>query len=112
MSHRNVTSQPAIGHQTASTALEAGRQIKSQPATLISLLASNTGSAQYIQLHDSATAPSAGAAPLFFVKVGADATVSLDTPIKFTNGIYVTNSSTPDTFTVGSANCWFVSRDL
>lgn len=68
------------------------------------------GSAQWIQLHDSATLPANGAIPKLIFTVATVANFSLDIGIygrAFQNGIYVVNSTTGPTLTLGSADCWF-----
>lgn len=93
-----------------SSALEASRILKGTSGTLVSLMGYNSKtSAQFIQLHDSATVPADGAVPDFPFTVAASSNFSLDvgTGIPFANGIVVTNSSTAGTKTIGVADCWF-----
>lgn len=99
------------GNRVQSTALAAQLEIKSGSGQLVSLIGYNDGgSDQYIQIHDKATAPGAGAVPIFTFKVAAGATFGMDTPIKFTQGLWVCNSSTAATLTAGSADCWFLAQ--
>jgi hypothetical protein len=108
----NVRTSPNIGFQTGSTALEPGHQLAIGQCVLLSLLGYNSGAAQLIQIHDAAAAPADGAVPVLMFDVPANAQFSLDTPIKFSNGVYVCNSSTPAVKTAGAANCWFLGRTI
>jgi hypothetical protein len=70
---------------------------------------SSKGSAQFIQLHDSATLPADTAIPKMIIRVPATTSFEIDFGIKgrqFLNGIVVTNSSTAATKTIGSADLW------
>jgi hypothetical protein len=107
---RNLNEQPNIGTQKGSIALEAKRQIATRDATLLSLIGYNNGPDQFLQLHDSAAAPATGAVPLFTSKVPGGQPFSLDVPMKFSNGIHVTNSTTAATLTLGAADMWFLAR--
>ena len=99
-----------ITYTTAdSTQYENGGIVKAEPGTLYAIMGYNSGSAQFIQLHDSATAPAEGTAPAIIIKVPADMSFSLSyIPIGrvFANGIYWCNSSTGPTKTIGSADTW------
>lgn len=67
-------------------------------------------SAQFIQLHDSATLPADTAIPKVVITVAATSNFSFDFSINgriFNNGIVICNSSTGPTKTIGSADCWF-----
>jgi len=75
---------------------------------LFGLTGINTGADQFIQIHDAAEAPSAGATPAVSFKVPSGESFSLDyAPYgrHFVNGIVVCNSSTADTLTAGAADC-------
>ncbi|MDT5061504.1 MAG: hypothetical protein QOH63_1963 [Acidobacteriota bacterium] len=94
-----------------SSALEASHILKASPGTLISLMGYNSkGSAQFIQLLDSATLPADAAVPALVFTVPASSNFSVDVPITglpFTAGIVVCNSSTAASKTIGSADCFF-----
>lgn len=98
----------------ASTALAASLIIKDTPGTLFSLSVYNDkGSAQYIQLHDSATVPADTAVPVFVFQVATKTTQVInlaDLGMSFATGIVVCNSSTAATKTIGSADCWFTAN--
>lgn len=100
------------GLNATSTALEASRIIKGGPGTLYKLVVYNDkASAQYIQIHNTATLPADGAVPIVTFQVATKTT--LDFPIhnikglNLSTGITVCNSSTAATKTIGSADCWF-----
>jgi len=67
------------------------------------------GSAQFLQLHDSATLPADTAVPAAVITVPTLANFSFPLPpngMDFLNGITVSNSSTGPTKTIGSADCF------
>lgn len=108
-----VATAPAIGAaagavRVSSTALEASHILKASAGTLISIIGySAKASAQFIQIHDSATLPADAAVPVVTFTVPATGNFSLDVPITgmpFTTGIVVCNSSTSSTKTIGSAD--------
>ena len=95
-------------------AFSSSLQIAIQKSVIYGLtgINSNAGS-QYIQIHDASSAPADGAAPSFNIQVPAGATFSIDFGIRgmyFNSGIYVCNSSTPQTKTIGAADCQFFAR--
>jgi len=66
---------------------------------------SDAGSALYLQLHDSAAAPAAGAVPFYSMLVPAGGTYSWAPAANgrtFVNGLWVGCSSTPDTYTASA----------
>lgn len=92
-----------------SSSLEASRVLKSTSGSLRLVFGYNSGSEQYIQLHDATSLPANGATPAAVIKVPATKSFSIgcDDGIPFTNGIVVCNSSTSNTKTIGSADCYF-----
>jgi len=71
-------------------------------------------SAQFIQLHDSATTPADTAVPAFNLTVPASSNFSIDFGVygmTFKNGVYICNSSTAPTKTIGAADCQFFVRE-
>lgn len=97
----------------SSTALEASRVLKGSRGVLVSLIGYNAKtSAQFIQVHNSATLPADGAVPLYSFAVQGSGNFSMDVPITaipFSTGITVCNSSTVATKTIGAADCWFTA---
>lgn len=87
--------------------------LKASVGTLVSLVGYNSkGSAQFIQVHDSATLPAEASVPKYTFTVPTVSNFSLDVPIggaAFGAGITVCNSSTAQTKTIGSADCWFTA---
>lgn len=98
----------------ASTVYETSRIVKAGPGVLYGLSVYNSkGSAQWIQLHDSATLPADTAVPLATFTVATVANLVLEFGlygIAFTNGIVVCNSSTGPTKTIGSADLYITAR--
>lgn len=87
-------------------ALTAARQVCTARAHLFSVTFYNTGPDQYLQIFDSASAVANGTVPKIQLKILADSHGSVDfvTSRIFTAGIYICNSTTSATRTVGSAN--------
>lgn len=94
-----------------SVANEASRQAAVGAGTLYGVIGySAKVSGQFILVFDSATTPDEGAVPDFMVPVNASSPFVLGFGEKgypFTNGCYMCNSSTQQTKTIGSADCWF-----
>jgi hypothetical protein len=101
-------------HNSTQAALASGSQVSVVPGALYGLAGYNSAVAvQFIQLHDSASAPANGAVPAFNISVPAGANYSVDFGVygmNFVNGIYACNSSTPATKTSGAADCQFFAR--
>lgn len=109
------TSITALPPKNAGTAaLAAGSLLATMPVVLYSLTVNNTNAAaQYIQLHDSATTPADTAVPVLVIKAPAADDQIIDLGVygmAFVNGLYVCNSSTAATKTIGSADCQFFAR--
>ena len=98
------------GSKDHSTALENDRQIATGAGRLLQLSVYNDkATAQYIQLHDVAAAPNDGAVPFFIFEI-APKTLASIVAKSFTLGLYVCNSSTAATKTIGGNDCWFYSE--
>ena len=97
----NVTTQAYVASQI----------IKAAPGKLYGLTGYNSKvSAQFILIFDAVDTPAAGAIPKIILNVAASANFAFDWGIfgrKFDTGIFICNSSTGPTLTIGSADCWF-----
>lgn len=95
----------------STTANAASLVISANPAILFGLTAySSKASAQFIQLHDASALPANGAVPKIVITVAATSNIGIDygnIGRQFSTGIVVCNSSTEETLTIGSADCWF-----
>jgi hypothetical protein len=94
-----------------SVAYEASAIVKATPGTIFSVAGYNSkASAQFIQLHDSATLPADTAVPKIVFTVPASSNFYYDfgeIGRQCDYGIVLCNSSTGPTKTLGSADCWF-----
>jgi len=81
------------------------------PGRLFLLVGHNAkATAQFIQVHNSATLPSEAAVPEWSFLVAANSNFSLDLSLygdHYNAGVVVCNSSTRATKTIGSADCSF-----
>ncbi len=96
--------------QNQTTAYAASLIIKASGGALYKVIGYNSGAAQFIQVHNSATLPANGAAPLFVQAIAATSNFEItlpDTPLICAVGIVLCNSSTGATKTIGGADCWF-----
>jgi hypothetical protein len=89
-------------------------QVSVVPDVMLGLAGYNSkASTQFIQIHDAISAPAEGSAPAFNLIVGASSNFSVDFGVygmNFLNGIYVCNSTTAPTKTLGLADCQFFAR--
>lgn len=96
---------------STSIALEATRIVKAGAGTLYGLSGySNRGTAQFIQVHDAASIPAAGAVPVLIIAVPATSNFNLyygSVGRAFQHGCIVVNSTTAATYTAGLADTWF-----
>ena len=106
-----VSGEETAATNATSTADENDRVLKAGAGRLFGLTGFNgKASAQYIQIHDAASAPADTAVPKITFKVQADSPFSLHFGSRgrsFATGIYICNSSTRETKTIGSDDCWF-----
>lgn len=94
----------------ATTAYAASLVVKASAGTLYGITGYNSkASAQFIQLHDATALPSDTAVPKVVITVPATSNFSIDFGNygrSFATGIVVANSSTGQTLTTASADCW------
>lgn len=108
---------PAKGTLNATVAAYvASFQVKAGPGKLYGMTGYNSkGSAQWVQVFDSLTLPAEGAVPAVTFTVATVANFAIDFGIygrTFKTGIYVVNSSTGPTKTIGSADIWLDAQYL
>lgn len=96
---------------THSNAYEKSRLVKAGPGYLFGFTVFNSNiAAQWVQVHDSPVLPANGSVPVFIVSVAtiADKGVQwLPLGRSFQTGIYLCNSTTGPTLTLGAADCFF-----
>lgn len=94
-----------------SNVYEKSRLVKAGPGYLFGFTVYNSNvAAQFIQVHDSPTLPANGSVPCMVISVAtiADKGVQwLPLGRAFQTGIYLCNSTTGPTLTLGAADCFF-----
>lgn len=105
------TDQEALLPQNiSSNILEASRFVKSGPGKLYGFTVYNSKtSAQFILIFDRASLPADGAVPACVFTVAASSNLPIQwIPWRtFGTGCVMCNSSTANTKTIGSPDCWF-----
>jgi hypothetical protein len=108
-----TTVQLATAALVSSTGYENAHVLKNAAGRLVSLQGYNSKtSTQFIQLHDRSFIPNDGTIPIMIFIVPAQSNFSFDIPLgamPFANGIVVCNSSSAQTKTIGSADCFFTA---
>lgn len=105
-----TTYTPSI---SVSTALESARgtAVKASAGKVFALrVYNNKASAQWIQIHQAASAPADATVPFLSFPIAATSNINIDFGvygIYCTTGIYVCNSTTGPTKTLGAADCLF-----
>lgn len=95
--------------RASTTALAASLIAKASAGNLYRLIVTNTGAAQFVQIHNTTTLPADTAVPAMVVAVPGTGTFVLDlgpAGLAFSTGITICNSSTAPTKTIGAADCW------
>lgn len=92
-----------------SAAYESSHVGKSSAGTFYGVWGHNSGPDQFIQIHNAASLPADTAVPkfTFLVKALSPFYFEPPSPVSFSTGIVVCNSTTGPTKTIGAANCWF-----
>jgi len=108
---RAVNDADLAPSNAVTTAYDNDLVIKASAGTLYGLTGYNSGPEQFIQLHNATSAPSDTTAPTGpIIKVPAASPFAIDFGDfgrRFSTGIYICNSSTGPTKTIGSNDCWF-----
>lgn len=99
---------------SASAAYENSRLAKAAPGVLYGVSGYNSGPAQFLQVHDSATVPADTAVPLAVISIPTLSNFSIDfgsygLGLKKA-GIVICNSTTGPTKTIGAADCFITAR--
>lgn len=103
--------RPIVGQASvAKTAAYANSLIvKASAGKLYGFAGYNSGPAQFIQVHNSATVPADAAVPDILISVAAASNFSFgagSAVYPFATGITICNSTTGPTKTIGAADCW------
>jgi hypothetical protein len=118
MGNNNTT--PSLGTPRNSGALVNLFQVAANRGKLLSLVVTNTGPAQFLQIWDATAKSDASATQILPVYLPAATTINLDIPLAAARGILLRNSSVAvstqaalaaDT-ALGLADCWFLARTI
>lgn len=96
---------------STSTGLEASRVVKASAGTLFTVSGYNTlSTTQYIHLFNLIAVPADSTVPALIIVAAGNSTFGYSGGIRgraFSTGIVICNSTTPNTKTLGLANCLF-----
>lgn len=111
MARKDIAS---VGKIKSNTTWDNDLLVSAVGTVMLGLLGSSKNVAdQYIMVFDSASAVSDGTAPKIHpLYIAATDNFYIEIPVRgmeFANGIYIANSSTNTTLTLGSADCWFTA---
>ena len=103
-----------VGTMVSNTTWDNDLIVRRGGGVMLGLLGSSKKtSAQWVMVFDSKTAVSDGTAPAIHpIFIAAEDNFYIEVPVRgmnFENGIYVANSTTDTTLTLGSADCWFTA---
>jgi|TARA_R100001530_G_scaffold32980_2_gene25917 hypothetical protein len=100
-----------VGQRHSNSTWDNDLLVKPLGGVLLGLYGHNKGSDQYVMLFDSTTAVSDGTSPSIHpIFISGSDNFFMEVPVRgmrFSNGLYVANSTTNTTLTIGSADCWF-----
>ena len=103
-----------IGRPISNTTWDNDLVVRKGGGLMLGLLGSSKKtSAQWVMVFDSSSAVSDGTSPAIHpIFISAENNFFMEIPVRginFENGIYVANSTTNTTLTLGSADCWFTA---
>lgn len=84
--------------------------VSTNPIVLLGFTVYNSGPAQFIQLFDATSVPSEASVPILPLPIAADSVYGTywgEEGRYFPNGLVLCNSSTAQTKTIGTTDCWF-----
>lgn len=100
--------------QRSSSVYENGFQLATAPARLNHCFGyNNLATNQFLQVFDKATAPTNGSVPTICIEIEPGKNFSVYQallPWTFQQGIYICNSTTGPTLTLGASNCLFYTQ--
>jgi hypothetical protein len=111
MARKDIAS---VGQIKSNTTWDNDLLVSAVGTVMLGLLGSSkSAGSQYVMVFDSASAVSNGTAPKIHpIFIGSEDNFYIEIPVRgmeFLNGIYIANSSTDTTLTIGSADCWFTA---
>jgi len=90
------------------------RVVVGSPVILAGIGGFNSGTDQFIQIHDSAVSLTGTQRPLDFIRVAQNENFSITYQdiggLKLINGLYICNSSSGTSRVIGAQDCWFTAH--